>query len=66
MTLIDLLLEIGTLIGGVPGHVIRYAAHLIDAKARVDAKVAERVARARIVGLAAGQAAYEASKAAGK
>ncbi len=66
MTLVELLLDLGTLIGGIPGHVIRYAAHLIDAKAKLDVKVAEQVARVRITGLAAGQAAYEASKRAGR
>ncbi len=62
----DLVTEIGALIGGVPGALVRYAGSIIRDQERKNALVAARIERARRVGIASGQAAYEASKRAGK
>ncbi len=66
MTLFDLLRDLGSIIGGVPGTVVKYAATILEAHEKRNASVRRRIELARRTGLAAGKAAYDASKNAGK
>jgi hypothetical protein len=62
----DLVVELGALIGGVPGAIVRVAGAILREKERFDSRVAARIDRERRTYTAAGQAAYEASKRAGQ
>lgn len=62
----DLVVELGALIGGVPGVIVRIAGSILREKERFDSRVALRIERERRTYTAAGQAAYEASKRAGQ
>jgi len=64
-SLADLLIDLGTIIGGVPGTVVRYAGRIIREHERFNAAVGERIDRERRTMQAAGQAAYHASRIAG-
>ncbi len=60
-----LLEDIGDIVGGLPGTIIRYAASLIRHHERFNARVAERIDQERRTMTAAGMAAYRASRLAG-
>lgn len=62
----DLVADIGTLIGGLPGTVVRYAARIIAEQERYNHRVAVRIEQDRRTHMAAGAEAYRASKAAGR
>lgn len=64
--LVTLLEDIGDLIGGIPGTVVRYAARIIREQERFNARVAARIEQDRRTQMAAGAAAYEASHLAGQ
>jgi hypothetical protein len=64
--LVALLEDLGAIIGGAPGFVIRYAARLIREHERFNARVAERIELEKRQMMAAGAAAYEASRQAGR
>ncbi len=65
MSLPALLDDIGSIVGGVPGVVLRYAAGLVRHHERFNARVAERIDLERRTMTAAGMAAAHASRIAG-
>ncbi len=62
----DLVIELGSLIGGVPGLVVRMAGAILKEKERFDSNVALRIDRERKLMMKAGAAAYEESRRAGR
>ena len=63
--LATLLTDIGTIIGGVPGTVVRYAGAIVRKHARHNERVRARIELERRLHTAAGQAALDASRIAG-
>lgn len=64
-SLAPLLEDVGDIIGGLPGTIVRYAASLIRHHERFNARVAERIDQERRTMTAAGLAAHLAARAAG-
>ncbi len=64
--LATLLRDIGDIVGGVPGVVLRYAATLVHDAERFNARAAERIDLERRQMMAAGLAAYHAGRVAGR
>lgn len=58
--------ELGGMIGGVLGLVVRWGGRIIQEKERFDSEVALRIDRERKLHMAAGAAAHEASRFAGR
>ncbi len=61
----DLLVDRGTIIGGVPGTVVRYAGSIIREQEKRNALVAERIDLERRLMHASGLTAYHAGRIAG-